>query len=35
MALNGKTPGEKCSIVIEGENKGKTVIVNAKKEQTK
>jgi putative transposase len=28
-ALNGKTPAEKCGIVIEGENKWKTVIQNA------
>jgi putative transposase len=29
-ALNGKTPAEKCGIIIEGENKWKTVIQNAK-----
>jgi putative transposase len=29
MALNGKTPAEKCSIIIEGENKWKTIIENA------
>jgi putative transposase len=29
MALNGKTPAEKCGIIIEGENKWKTVIENA------
>jgi len=28
-ALKGKTPAEKCGIVIEGENKWKTVIQNA------
>ena len=31
MALNGKTPAEKCCIIIEGENKWKTVIENASK----
>jgi putative transposase len=30
-ALNGKTPAEKCGIIIEGENKWKTVIENASK----
>lgn len=30
-ALKGKTPAEKCGIVIEGENKWKTVIENATK----
>ncbi|MGC1932278.1 MAG: hypothetical protein WA667_25175, partial [Candidatus Nitrosopolaris sp.] len=30
-ALNGKTPAEKCGIVIEGQNKWKTVIENASK----
>jgi chromosome segregation ATPase len=30
-ALRGKTPAEKCGIVIEGENKWKTVIENASK----
>jgi hypothetical protein len=29
-ALNGKTPAEKCGIIIEGENKWKTVLENAK-----
>jgi hypothetical protein len=29
--LRGKTPAEKCGIVIEGENKWKTVIENASK----
>ena len=28
-ALNGKTPAEKCGIVIERQNKWKTVIENA------
>ncbi len=28
-ALNGKTPSEKCGIVIEGINKWKTIIENA------
>lgn len=28
-ALDGKTPAEKCGIIIEGENKWKTVIENA------
>jgi putative transposase len=32
-ALDGKTPAEKCGIVIEGENKWITVIQNARKEQ--
>lgn len=27
--LDGKTPAEKCGIIIEAENKWKTVIVNA------
>jgi hypothetical protein len=27
--LNGKTPAEKCGIIIEGNNKWKTVIENA------
>jgi putative transposase len=31
MALNGLTPAEKCGIIIEGENRWKTVIENAKK----
>ncbi len=30
-ALNGKTPAEKCGIIIEGRNKWKTVIENATK----
>jgi len=30
-ALKGKTPAEKCGIIIEGENKWKTVIENASK----
>src|SRR5713101_7179776 len=30
MALNGKTPAEKCGIIIEGDNKWKTVIENAR-----
>jgi putative transposase len=30
-ALNGKTPAEKCGIIIEGQDKWKTVIQNAKK----
>ena len=29
--LNGKTPAEKCGIIIEGENKWKTLIENASK----
>lgn len=28
-ALNGKTPAEKCGIIIEGEDRWKTVIENA------
>jgi putative transposase len=28
-ALKGKTPAEKCGIMIEGENKWKTMIQNA------
>jgi hypothetical protein len=31
MALNGKTPAEKCGIIIEGQDKWKTVIENASK----
>jgi len=31
-ALNGKTPAEKCGIVIEGNNKWKTLIENAANE---
>jgi len=31
MALNGKTPAEKCGIIIEGKDKWKTVIENAAK----
>jgi putative transposase len=34
-ALNGKTPAEKCGIIIEGRNKWITLIQNAKKEQDK
>lgn len=34
-ALKGKTPAEKCGIIIEGENKWITLIQNAKKEQNK
>jgi putative transposase len=30
-ALDGKTPAEKCGIIIEGENKWKTLIENAYK----
>jgi putative transposase len=30
MALNGKTPPEKCGIIIEGDHKWKTVIENAR-----
>lgn len=30
-ALKGKTPAAKCGIVIEGENKWKTLIQNASK----
>jgi putative transposase len=33
MALNGKTPAEKCGIIIEGENKWKTVTENASRRQ--
>lgn len=33
MALAGKTPAEKCGIMIEGENKWKTVIENASKKE--
>ena len=29
-ALNGKTPAEKCGIIIQGQNKWRTVIENAK-----
>jgi hypothetical protein len=32
-ALDGKTPSEACGITIEGENKWKTLIENASKEQ--
>lgn len=28
-ALNGKTPSEKCGIIINGSNKWKTIIENA------
>jgi putative transposase len=31
MALNGKTPAEKCGIVIKGENKWQTLIENAER----
>lgn len=31
MALNGKTPAEKCGIMIEGDNKWMTLIQNASK----
>jgi putative transposase len=31
--LNGKTPAEKCGIIIEGENKWKTIIENASKKR--
>ncbi|MFZ0510543.1 MAG: DDE-type integrase/transposase/recombinase [Candidatus Nitrosopolaris sp.] len=34
-ALNGKTPAEKCGIIIEGENKWMTLIQNARKEENK
>ncbi|HMK94662.1 MAG TPA: IS6 family transposase [Candidatus Limnocylindrales bacterium] len=33
MALDGKTPSEVCGIMIEGENKWKTLIQNASKEK--
>lgn len=33
MALDGKTPAEKCGIKIEGDNKWITLIQNAKKDQ--
>jgi putative transposase len=29
--LDGKTPAERCGIIIEGENKWKTIIENASK----
>ena len=32
-ALNGKTPAEKCGIIIEGENKWKIIIQNAQQSQ--
>jgi len=32
MALNGKTPAEKCGIEIKGDNKWITLIQNASKE---
>lgn len=32
-ALKGKTPADKCGIIIEGENKWRTVIENASKER--
>jgi len=31
MALKGKTPADKCGIIIEGDNKWKTIIENASK----
>ncbi len=31
MALNGKTPADKCGIEIKGDNKWLTIIQNAKK----
>lgn len=34
-ALKGKTPAEKCGIMIEGENKWKTVIENASRSPPK
>ena len=34
-ALKGKTPAEKCGIIIEGQDKWKTVIENASKERFK
>jgi len=33
MALDGKTPADKCGIIIEGNNKWKTIIENASKDQ--
>lgn len=30
MGLNGMTPSEKCGIIIEGKDKWKTLIQNAK-----
>lgn len=33
MALGGKTPAEKCGIIINGENKWITMIQNASKKQ--
>jgi hypothetical protein len=33
MSLDGKTPSEACGIKIEGENKWKTLIQNASKNQ--
>ena len=35
MALAYKTPAEKCGIIIEGENKWKTVIENAADKSSK
>ena len=32
MALNGKTPSEVCGIEIQGDNKWKTLIQNAKRQ---
>jgi hypothetical protein len=34
-ALKGKTPAEKCGIIIEGQDKWKTIIENASKERFK
>ena len=34
MALDGKTPAEACGIIIEGENKWKTLIQNASQNRT-
>ena len=31
MGLDGKTPADKCGIIIEGNNKWKTIIENASK----
>jgi putative transposase len=33
QALDGKTPAEKCRIIIEGQDKWRTVIQNAKKKE--
>jgi putative transposase len=32
-SLNGKTPAEACGIKVEGQNKWKTIIQNAKMQQ--